>query len=163
MNVRKMMALAPAVGRNDVGRIEAICSEALGSNPGDEMALMILADTYWRNNQPEKALPHVLKALELEPDDFHALRIAAGIYAARGEHATAYQHAKRLATAISPIFPPARTASRVLAPFRWLAKARRLDERIQQDNKDARASYTEWVQWSREYVSWYESRSQSAP
>ncbi|MDH5669393.1 MAG: hypothetical protein OEY86_15420 [Nitrospira sp.] len=156
--MRKIMALGQAVGRNDIGRIEVICWEALESNPHDEVALIILADTYWRNQQPEKALPLVQHALEVDANNFHALRIAAVVYADLGEHATAHKHAKRLATISPPIFPPTKTASRVLAPFKWLGMVRRLEELIQHDEKDARSSYTEWVQWSKEYVSWYESR-----
>jgi len=144
----KILALAQAVGRNDIGCIEAICREALESNPRDEVALMILADTYWRNQLLEKALPLVDKVLEVDANEFHAHRIGADIFADFGEHMTVYKHAKCLAIVSPAIFPPTKLASRVLAPFKGLAKARRLDEPIQQDGKDSWNSYTEWVQWS---------------
>jgi len=158
-----MLALGPAVGRNDVSRIEAICAEALESDPRDFMALMVLADTLWRNKQPDKALSLGLKALELDPNDVHALRIVAGIYAERGTHEAAYPFAKRLANADSPTLSPARATSRILAPFTWIAKVRRLNERVRKDEAESKASYAEWTQWAKGYVSWYEASSRSAP
>lgn len=109
-----MLALGPAVGRNDVSRIEAICAEALESDPRDFMGLMVLADTLWRNKQPDRALSLGLKALELDPNDVHALRIVAGIYAERGAHEAAYPFAKRLANANPLTLSPARSTSRIL-------------------------------------------------
>jgi tetratricopeptide (TPR) repeat protein len=163
MKIRKMMALAPAVGRNDVARIEALCTEALRMDDKDAMALMILADAYWRNRQTDKALSPALKALGLDPSDFYALRIVAGIYAQRGEHALAYTFAKRLVTAEPSRPPPTKAVSRILSPFTWLAKVRRLKERVDLDELDSRTSYADWMQWAREYVKWYESSSQPAP
>src|SRR5688572_16530289 len=104
--MRKMMSLGLAVGRNDITRIEALCAEALRVDERDGMALMVLADTYWRNRQPEKALPPALKALEVDPSDFYGLRIVAGIYADRGEHALAHSFAKRLLAADPPAPSP---------------------------------------------------------
>jgi tetratricopeptide (TPR) repeat protein len=163
VKMRRMMSLGLAVGRNDVARIEAICTEALRADEKDGMALMVLADTYWRNLQPEKALPPALKALEGDPADFYALRIAAGIYADRGEHALAHGFAKRLLGANPPILPPARAVSRVLSSFTWLGKARRLKERVERDEAQSKTSYTDWVRWAKEYVAWYEDGTQSAP
>lgn len=163
MKTRKMLALGPAVGRNDVSQIEAICAEALESNPRDFMALMVLADTRWRNKQPDRALPLALKALEVNPDDAHALRIVAGVYAEQGAHETAYPFAKRLANANPSTNSPAGTASRILAPFTWIAKVRRLSERIRKDDAETKTSYAEWAQWAKGYVSWYEANSRSAP
>lgn len=161
--MRKMMSLGLAVGRNDIARIEALCTEALAVDERDGMALMVLADTYWRNRQPEKALPPALRALEVDPADFYALRIVAGIYADRGDHATAHAFAKRLLTANPPILPPAKAVSRILGPFTWLGKARRLKERVERDEVQSKTSYTDWVQWAKEYVAWYESGTQPAP
>jgi len=44
MKLGKMLALSRAVGRNEVKKVEALCSEALAADPGDLMALMALAD-----------------------------------------------------------------------------------------------------------------------
>jgi tetratricopeptide (TPR) repeat protein len=161
--MRKMMSLGLAVGRNDIPRIEALCTEALRIDGKDGMALMVLADTYWRNRQPEKALPAALNALEIEPGDFYALRIVAGIYADRGEHALAHSFAKRLVAANPPVPPPTQAVFRILSPFAWLARVRRLKERAERDESDSRTSYTDWVQWAKEYVTWYEHSRQSAP
>ena len=161
--MRKMMSLGLAVGRNDVVRIEALCTDALRADERDGMALMVLADTYWRNRQPEKALPPALKALEADPADFYALRIVAGIYADRGDHALAHAFAKRLLAADPPILPPTKTISRILSAFAWLGKARRLKERVERDEVQSKTSYTDWVQWAKEYVAWYENGTQSAP
>ena len=86
MKLRKMLALSRAVGRNEVKKVEALCSEALAADPGDLMALMALADAYWRNQRREDALTLALQALEVQPNEFYALRIVAGVYAERGEH-----------------------------------------------------------------------------
>jgi tetratricopeptide (TPR) repeat protein len=161
--MRKMMSLGLAVGRNDIVRIEALCTEALQVDERDGMALMVLADTYWRNRQPKKALPPALKALEIDAVDFYALRIVAGIYADRGEHALAHTFAKRLVTADPPALPPTKAVSRILRPFTWLAKARRLKERVEHDEVESKTSYTDWMQWAKQYVAWYENSTPSAP
>jgi tetratricopeptide (TPR) repeat protein len=161
--MRTMMSLGLAVGRNDIARIEALCAEALRADERDGMALMVLADTYWRNRQPEKALSPALKALLVDSADFYALRIVAGIYADRGEHALAHAFAKRLLTAGPPILPPTKAVSRILSPFAWLGKVRRLKERVKRDEMQSKTSYTDWVQWAKEYVAWYENGTQSAP
>lgn len=163
MKMRKMMSLGLAVGRNDIARIEALCTEALRADERDGMALMVLADTYWRNLQPEKALPPALKALEVDPTDFYALRIAAGVYADRGDHALAHDFAKRLLTADPPVLPPTKAVSSILSPFTWLGKVRRLRARVERDEVQSKTSYTDWVQWAKEYVAWYENGTQSAP
>lgn len=163
MKMRKMMSLGLAVGRNDIGRIEQLCTEALQLDERDGMALMVLADTYWRNRQPQNALPPALRALEIDPNDFYALRIIAGIYAERGDHALAHTYAKRLLAAEPPAPLSTGAVSRFLRPFTWLEKARRLRARVERDEVESRTSYTDWMQWAKEYVSWYESGTQSAP
>jgi tetratricopeptide (TPR) repeat protein len=163
VKIRKMMSLGLAIGRNDIKRIEQLCTEALRVDEGDGMALMVLADTYWRNQQPQDALPPALRALEIDSNDFHALRIVAGIYAERGEHARAHTYAKRLVAAEPPVFPPAREVSRILRPFTWLGKVRRLKARVERDEVESRTSYTDWVEWAKEYVAWYENGMHSAP
>ena len=163
MKLLAMMALGGAVGRNDIGRIESICSQALSVDKRDLMALMVLADTYWRNKQFEKAISPALQALEFDPNDFYAIRIVAGVYAERGEHESAYRHAKRLLTAGPPTFPPTKETSRILAPFAWIPRIRRLRERVARDEDENETSYAEWMQWAKGYVSWYESSSPSAP
>ena len=158
MKVHKFAALSLAVGRNEVSEIEAICNEALATNSGDFMALLMLADTYWRNQRQNDALPFALRALEVEPNDFAALRIAAGVYAERGEQAQAYSYAKRLICAEIPHSPPTKTISRLLAPFAWLPKVRRLSARVNRED----SSTSDWLQWANEYVSAYESGDLSA-
>lgn len=162
MKVHKFAALSLAVGRNEVSEIEAICNEALATNPGDFMALLMLADTYWRNQRQKDSLPFALRAIEVEPNDFHALRIAAGVYAERADRAQAYSYAKRLICAESPQLPPTKTISRLLAPFTWLPKVRRLSARASRDEQETKSSNSEWLQWANEYVSAYESGETSA-
>lgn len=48
MKLLAMMALGGAVGRNDIGRIESICTQALSVDQRDLMALMVLADASWQ-------------------------------------------------------------------------------------------------------------------
>lgn len=163
MKLLAMMALGRAVGRNDVEQIEVICSQALAADQRDPMALMVLADTYWRNKQFEKAMPPALQALELDPKDFYAIRIVAGVHAERGEHEFAYHHAKCLLTADPPTFPPTKETSRLLAPLSWLPSVRRLRARVARDERENETSYVEWMQWAKGYVSWYESSAPSAP
>ena len=163
MKMRTLMSLGLAAGRNDIARIEALCGEALRANERDGMALMVLADTYWRNGQLDKALPSALKALEVDPADFYALRIAAGIYAERGEHALAHGFAKRLLTADPPVLPPSRTVSRILSPFAWLGRIRRFKERVERDEVQTKTSHADWIRWAKEYVFWYENGTRSSP
>src|SRR5712691_6502794 len=100
MKLRKMLALSRAVGRNEMENVETLCSEALATDQRDLMALMALADAYWRNQRREDALTVALQALEVEPNEFYALRIVAGVYAERGEHEPAYRYARRLLDAL---------------------------------------------------------------
>jgi tetratricopeptide (TPR) repeat protein len=161
--MRKLVLLGLAAGRNDIAQIEALCAEALRANERDGMALMALADAYWRDGQPEKALAPALKALEVDPADFYALRIAAGTYAERGDHAIAHGFAKRLLTADPPTLLPTRPILRILRPFTWLGKLRRFKERVEREEVQAKTSYTDWVRWAKEYVAWYENGTPSAP
>ena len=163
MKLRKMLALSRAVGRNDIGSVETLCDEALAADQRDLMALMALADAYWRNQRREDALTVALQALEIEPDEFYALRIVAGVYAERGEHEPAYRYARRLLDADRPHFTPARTVSRILAALAWLPVVRRLKELVRRDERETESPYSEWLHWANGYVRWYESRSQPAP
>ena len=161
MKLRKMLALSRALGRNEIGKVEALCSEALATDQEDLMALMALADAYWRNLRREDALAVALQALEVEPDEIYALRIVAGVYAERGEHEPAYRYARRLLDASKP--PGVRSVSRILAALAWLPAVRRLKELVDHDERETKSSYSEWLQWANGYVRWYESRSLPAP
>lgn len=135
-----MLALSSAVGRNDLARIEALCAELLRADGHNTMARAVLADAYWRNERPDEALAHALELLERLPGDFHALRIAAGICARRGEHARAYDFARRLLAAEAPGLAPAKAVSRAL--------------------RHSLTSQADWLRWARDYMAWYESASQ---
>jgi tetratricopeptide (TPR) repeat protein len=143
--------------------VEALCNEALATDQRDLMALMALADAYWRNQRREDALTVALQALEVEPIEFYALRIAAGVYAERGEHEPAYRYARRLLDADTRHFAPAKAVSRILAALAWLPAVRRLKELVGRDERETESSYSEWLQWANGYVRWYESQSRSAP
>lgn len=161
MKLRKMAALARAVGQNKIEVVETICNDALAIDECDFFALATLADTYWRNERQADALPVAMKVLETHPNDFYALRIVAAVRAERGEHDEAYLYAKRLITAEPPSFP-AKTISRFLAPLAWLPKVRRLKARASRDETEAMSSHSEWMEWANGYISWYESRERSA-
>src|SRR2546422_8949837 len=100
MKLRKMFALSRAVGRNEIENVETLCSEALATDQRDLMALMALADAYWRNQRREDALTVALQALEVEPN------------------------------ADTTHFTPAKTVSRILAALAWLPFVRRLKELV---------------------------------
>jgi tetratricopeptide (TPR) repeat protein len=158
MKLRNMFALGRAVGRNEIRRVETLCNEALAANERDLMALMALADAYWRNQRREDALTLALQALEVEPNQYYALRIVAGVYAERGEHEPAYRYARRLLDADTRHLRPARTVSRILAALAWLPVVRRLKELVDRDERETESSYSEWLHWANGYVRWYESR-----
>lgn len=156
MKLRKMFALSRAVGRNEIGKVETLCSEALATDQRDLMALMVLADTYWRNQRREDALTLALQALEVQPNEFYALRIVAGVHAERGEHEPAYRYARRLLDASKPL--GVRSVSRILTALAWLPVVRRLKELVDRDERETESSYAEWLHWANGYVRWYESR-----
>jgi len=156
MKLRKMFALSRAVGRNEIENVETLCSEALAADQRDLMALMMLAEAYWRNQRREDALTVALQALEVEPDQFYALRIVAGVYAERGEHEPAYRYARRLLDASKPL--GVGSVSRILAAFAWLPVVRRLKELVRHDERETESSYSEGLHWANGYVRWYESR-----
>ena len=151
-----MFALGRAVGRNEIRRVETLCNEALAADERDLMALMALADAYWRNQRREDALTLALQALEVEPNQYYALRIVAGVYAERGEHEPAYRYARRLLDASKPL--GVRSVSRILAALAWLPVVRRLKELVDRDERETESSYSEWLHWANGYVRWYESR-----
>jgi tetratricopeptide (TPR) repeat protein len=160
MKLRKMFALSRAVGRNEIRKVETLCDEALAADERDLMALMALADAYWRNQRREDALTLALQALEVEPEQFYALRIVAGVYAERGEHEPAYRYARRLLDASKPL--GVRSVSRILAALAWLPVVRRLKELVDHDERETESSYSEWLHWANGYVRWYETRYQPA-
>jgi len=104
-----------------------------------------------------------LQALEVEPNEFYALRIVAGVYAERGEHEPAYRYARRLLDSDKPHFTPARAVSRFLAALAWLPVVRRLKELVRRGERETESSYSAGLHWANGYVRWYESRSQTAP
>jgi hypothetical protein len=118
------------------------------------MALMMLADTYWREERSTEALSYALQVLELDPSAFQALRIVADVYAKRGDHDRAYPYVKRSITAEAPTKPPAALVSRLLRRLNWIPKIRRMGSNVTRED----TSYSDWMAWATEYVSWYESR-----
>ena len=154
-----MMALARAVGRNELNRIESICGETLRRNPRDFFALMMPADAYWRGEQPDRALSYALRALDVEPESFNALCIVADVYAQRGEHERAYLYAKLIITADPPRLPPTKLLSDLLKPFGWLPRIRRIRQRVGREDD----SNLKWLAWARDYVSWYEAQRHQDP
>src|SRR2546427_11401017 len=119
MKLRKMFALSRAVGRNEIENVETLCSEALATDQRDLMALMALADAYWRNQRREDALTVALQALEVEPDEFYALRIVAGVLAEGGGHGPLYRFSQRLLDAKESRFIRVKSVSRVLVALYW--------------------------------------------
>ena len=158
MRIREMMKLGNAVGKGELGCIEAACCDALKRDPRDFIALMVLADTYWREEMNDDALRLATQASEIEPKHAHALRIVADVYAKRGEHDLAYPYAKLFLTADPPIQPPAVLISGFLKPFTWIPRLRRLRANVGRED----TSYLDWRTWAISYVSWYESRPRSA-
>jgi len=158
MNVCKMMSLARAVGRNDIEKVAAICMKALDRDPHDLFALKVLADTYWRNGQHEKALPFAFRILDIIPDDFDALRIAVHSYWEIGDDSAAYQYAKQLCVAVPHELEAHDKLSALLKPFSWLPNARRLRDKAIEDQKIEQSSCSDWAQWAQDYVAWYESQ-----
>lgn len=154
MKFRDMMHIARAVGSGDTSRIEAICKPAIERNPKDFFALMALSDAYWRDENYEEALPFALRALEIESEYFHALRVAAYSYDHREDHERAYSYAKRLLSANRPAPPQAKLASRLLYPITWIPSVRRMKRRIEREDTSA----LQTLDWAKDYVVWYESR-----
>jgi tetratricopeptide (TPR) repeat protein len=158
MNFHKKMSLARAVGRNEIEKVAAICIEALDRVPHDLFALKVLADTYWRNGQHERALPFALRALDITPDDFDALRIVVHSYREIGDDPAAYQYAKRLCAAVPYELEAHDELSALLKPFSWLPSVRRLRDKAIEDQKTEQTSRRDWAQWAQDYVAWYETQ-----
>ena len=158
MKIHKMMQLGRSVGHNEIDRVESLCKEALEVDPLDLFALGVLADTHWRNGHYELALFFALRVLEITPNDFNALRIAAYVYRERSEDETAYQYAKRLCATDTPALPPYKEVFSLLKPFAWIPRIRRLRQKAIDDQIVEQTSCTDWIQWAQDYVAWYESQ-----
>lgn len=156
-----MRKLALLVGHNDVDAIALLCSDALAVDANDLMALMALADTHWRNENPNEALIYALKVLALEPDEFHFVAIAATILAERGDDAQAYEYAQRLSKLYPVRTQPVRTLEHLLLPIRWIPKVRRFLTRSLASEERFNTMHEAQRQWAVEYIAWFEERAAS--
>jgi tetratricopeptide (TPR) repeat protein len=162
MQLWKIFKLGKAIGDNDASQIEILCTDALSRNPKDYMALTQLANMYWRNALDEDAQKCALRALEIEPVNFYALRIAACIYAKRDEGDLAYHYAKKLiiaADADTVIKPFTKLTTSLLKQFWFVPKLHRIETNAVRDLE----SRSKWIAWANDYVSRYESRGTYAP
>ena len=143
-------------------RVQTICDDALKRDPKDWFALMVLADMHWRNEKRQLALPFALRILDNSPNDFDALRIVVDAYIERGENEPAYGYAKRLCAADTPAPVPTRIGFGLFYPLMWIPKIRRARDSLVGGMQQKESLNSEWVQWAREYVHWYESQSPMA-
>jgi tetratricopeptide (TPR) repeat protein len=152
-----MHKLALLVGRNDVDAITLLCNNALAADANDLFALMTLADTYWRNENPNDALIYALKVLALEPNEFHFVAIAATILAERGDDAQAYEYARRLSKLKPVQTQPVRALERLLLPIKWIPKVARLLTRTRISEERFNMTNEAQRQWAAEYIAWFEA------
>jgi tetratricopeptide (TPR) repeat protein len=159
MRPHTVLLVGCAAANNDLAKVESLCREALRRSPEDALALEALADIYWKNRRLEEALPLALRTLDIEPNDFLALRIAAHAFFERGDNAAAYDYARRLSVAPPPPTETCEKIVRLLTPLSWIPRFRRLKHRAIARLNGKRASYTKWAQWARDYIANYESQS----
>jgi tetratricopeptide (TPR) repeat protein len=152
-----MPKLAIRVGRNDVDAIKLLCHNALAADANDLMALMTLADTYWRHEIPNDALIYALKVLALAPNEFHFVAIAATILAERGDDAQAYEYARRLSKLNPMRTQPVRALERLLLPFKWIPKIERFLARTRASEARFNTNNEAQQQWAVEYIAWFEA------
>jgi hypothetical protein len=153
MNIRHMMQVARAIGKEDYQRVENICLSTLERDPCDLFALLTLADHHWRDDRSDEALHYALRVLDVAPKDFTALRIAASVFYERNEIARTYECAKRLLHAELPTEPSVKFLHRALAPLAWIPKIKTMRTHIDREDH----SNAGWLDWAKSCVEWYES------
>ena len=117
---------------------------------------------HWRNEKRQLALPFALRILDESPNDFEALRIVVDAYMERGENELAYRYAKRLCATDAPAPVSIRMGFGLFYPLMWIPKIRRARDSLVGGMQQKESLNSEWVQWAREYVHWYESQSPMA-
>ncbi len=153
--------LARRVGRDDIHGIEALCYSALAADGDDFMALMTLANTYWRDDQPIKALEFALRVLAGDPDNVEALKIAASVYAAQNNVDHTYEYAKRFLCATPTNYPPTGQINALLWPLGWIPKIAKLKHKIAEGSQREIDSDEEYRSWAISYVEWVEAEREA--
>jgi len=159
MKFQEMMVVSKAVADNRIDEVERLCQQALAADARDRVALGALAHIYAQNNQHDKALPLAVRVLEVVPDDFDGLRIAAYACQVRGDGEGAYQYALRL-TRVG-LAGPEKTLRRcalILKWFSWVPGVKALMEQTMRGQKAMQAAREKWVRWAQSYVAAVDSR-----
>jgi hypothetical protein len=154
MKFREMAVISQAVGRKDFAAVQRLCQEALLREPGDWFALGMLAQSYANAKQYDKAMPLAVRMLEIRPDDFMALQIAAFAARERADRTETYRYAQKLAGL--DLAAIEKNEGRSLRLFKWLSWIplfRNAYRNHTSQQAQQKASRVQWVRWAREYVS----------
>jgi len=154
MKFREMAVISQAVGRKDFAAVQRLCQEALLREPGDWFALGMLAQSYANAKQYDKAMPLAVRMLEIRPDDFMALQIAAFAARERADRSETYHYAQKLAGL--DLAAIEKTEGRAIRLFKWLSWIplfRNAYRNHTSQQAQQKASRAQWVRWAREYVS----------
>lgn len=119
-------------------------------NPNDETAQMVAAYEAWLQGQHDLAIRFAEKADHLFPEGFAALLVLTAVHSRRGNDATTYHYAKRLASA-------KRRDKQVLALGKLLANAGILGTDDLSNVQRRAEIFADWIAWSEEFVRHYES------
>lgn len=154
---QEMTVVTKAAARNDLATVERYCEVALVQDARDPFALSVLAQAYARSSRYDKAMPLALRMLEIRPEDFDALQIAAYGSQVRGDRAGAFRYAQKLA-GLDTEDKAQRRAGRLLRWFAWIPAVRRMQQQFANGQQQRNAWRAQWVRWARDYVSAVNSR-----
>jgi hypothetical protein len=138
-----------------------IVDDGNGKDPATPVMLMVSADLHWRRKEWQAAIEVASRALDTEPNDFHALSIIVTSYGHLKALESAYPYAKRLVVARPPSWTFIKVLFTSITFFKLLtAKGRasrrswmlRCDQEAQAD-RDALA-------WARELIASQEAGSE---
>jgi tetratricopeptide (TPR) repeat protein len=133
-----------------------IAKDDLRKNPNDTDSHFTLALAYESTGDSRQALEHAAKCLDLLPDSFEVLALAARCAAAIDRHHDAFKYAEQaLKDGRDPNLPKA--INLILRCMSYIPGLRTLRD----TNASVVSAYANQTQWLRDYVAWYEEQSPS--
>lgn len=157
MSTRDILVISAAARLGEEARIITECNNVLSKNPGDYLASLWLADTYWRMKDWGKAIEPATRACSVDSKCFHAVKVLTGSHFELGNHEQAYKYAKILIKLKPPNWRIGRLVFWALAPLSWINAIANIRARVGSQSIVESSSNSQWLSWARKYVLAYDA------